>query len=132
MLFTLQRQNELCKSALSSPACPDTFVQVSVRRLSTPCAARWTGSYCLQSALGLAHFLVHRCPQCPCQQNSNKITTRLSGSRCYLQRTQVTDYQNPISAVNNVMSLVKHMDSSGCIGSLLKYSPARQIYLFFY
>ena len=56
--------------------------------------------------LGLAHLFVNRCPQCHCRQNSNKLTTGLSGAdvRLSCHKVILTDSKNPITAVNNVMS----------------------------
>ena len=76
----------------------------------------------LQSAFGLAHLLVHRCP-CHCLQKQLQVNNqsvwcdiRLSCKNVILlllnsllPSKSTTDYQNAISVVYNVMSLVKHI-----------------------
>ena len=60
-------KTNFCKSALCSPACPASVVR----------AARWTSSYCSQSALGHAHLLVvHTCQECPCLQKPQQVNNQ--------------------------------------------------------
>ena len=99
------------------------------------CKMDWLALFTLlQSAFGLAHLLVHRCP-CHCLQKQLQVNNqsvwcdiRLSCKsvillllNSLLPSKSTTDYQNAISVVYNVMSLVKHIlvwTISGCIGSL--------------
>ena len=120
----------------------DTRPEVAQRALllsfCTPllcCKMDWLALFTLlQSAFGLAHLLVHRCP-CHCLQKQLQVNNqsvwcdiRLSCKNVILlllnsllPSKSTTDYQNAISVVYNVMSLVKHIlvwTISGCIGSL--------------
>ena len=78
----------------------------------------WSGlAHAVYRVLGLVHLLVNRCPQWPCLQNCNKLTTGLSGVTS--QITHIRPSWNNVFVGRNLWIGDIHGSACAIYGSIL-------------
>ena len=83
----------------------------------------WSGlARAVYRVLGLVHLLVNRCPQWPCLQNCNKLTTGLSAVWC-----DITDHSHQTQLKQCIVTA--HWPTNGLQRLILRI-PSQQLIMF--